>query len=144
MAFIKFACLLTSILSNQAPSPFVGAFSPALHDSIIGIAGPAGEPTLFPKGSRRRAGDNKSWLSLPSTLIKEVDVTSANNADDDNNNDDVEFSPTPPKNNNKDDDATVNVVLVTGFESFNRDLYEEAGRLLPPECKINLKGAYIL
>jgi len=34
---------------------------------------------------------------------------------------------------------SVNVVLITGFESFNRDLYEEAGRLLPPECKINLK-----
>ena len=28
---------------------------------------------------------------------------------------------------------SVNVVLITGFESFNRDLYEEAGRLLPPE-----------
>ena len=39
----------------------------------------------------------------------------------------------------KQDDSVVNVVLITGFESFNRDLYEEAGRLLPPECKINLK-----
>ena len=39
----------------------------------------------------------------------------------------------------KQDDNPVNVVLITGFESFNRDLYEEAGRLLPPECKINLK-----
>lgn len=39
----------------------------------------------------------------------------------------------------KPDDSAVNVVLITGFESFNRDLYEEAGRLLPPECKINLE-----
>jgi len=39
----------------------------------------------------------------------------------------------------KQNDSVVNVVLITGFESFNRDLYEEAGRLLPPECKINLK-----
>ena len=39
----------------------------------------------------------------------------------------------------KQDASAVNVVLITGFESFNRDLYEEAGRLLPPECKINLK-----
>ena len=39
-----------------------------------------------------------------------------------------------------DDSDTVNVVLVTGFESFNRDLYEKAGALLPPECKINLQG----
>ena len=38
------------------------------------------------------------------------------------------------------DDDAVNVVLVTGFESFNRDLYEEAGRMLPKECEINLKG----
>jgi len=39
----------------------------------------------------------------------------------------------------KQDDSVVNVVLITGFESFNRDLYEEAGRLLPTECKINLE-----
>lgn len=39
----------------------------------------------------------------------------------------------------KQDDSGVNVVLITGFESFNRYLYEEAGRLLPPECKVNLK-----
>ena len=41
-----------------------------------------------------------------------------------------------------DDDDAVNVVLVTGFESFNRDLYEEAGRMLPKECEINLKGVF--
>ena len=40
------------------------------------------------------------------------------------------------------DDDAVNVVLVTGFESFNRDLYEEAGRMLPKECEINLKGVF--
>lgn len=34
----------------------------------------------------------------------------------------------------------VNIVLVTGFESFNRDLYKEAGRLLPKEFHVNLKG----
>lgn len=40
------------------------------------------------------------------------------------------------------DDDAVNVVLVTGFESFNRDLYEEAGRMLPKECEISLKGVF--
>lgn len=34
----------------------------------------------------------------------------------------------------------VNIVLVTGFESFNRDLYKEAGKLLPRELDVNLKG----
>eukprot|EP00956_Cyclotella_meneghiniana_P034007 scaffold100848_cov37-Cyclotella_meneghiniana.AAC.2 len=33
----------------------------------------------------------------------------------------------------------VNIVLVTGFESFNRDLYKEAGKLLPRELDVNLK-----
>eukprot|EP00804_Cyclotella_cryptica_P016326 CCRYP_009901-RA/>CCRYP_009901-RA protein AED:0.09 eAED:0.09 QI:132/1/1/1/0.94/0.88/18/1271/1454 len=43
------------------------------------------------------------------------------------------------QNEDEVDADAVNVVLVTGFESFNRDLYEKAGALLPPECKINLK-----
>jgi hypothetical protein len=34
----------------------------------------------------------------------------------------------------------VNIVLVTGFESFNRDLYERAGWLLPREMGVNLQG----
>ena len=34
----------------------------------------------------------------------------------------------------------VNIVLVTGFESFNRDLYKEAGKLLPRELDVNLRG----
>jgi hypothetical protein len=34
----------------------------------------------------------------------------------------------------------VNIVLVTGFESFNRDLYERAGWLLPHEMGVNLQG----
>ncbi len=44
-------------------------------------------------------------------------------------------------NGNKDDkdDTTVNVVLTTGFESFNRDLYQKAGKLLPPQLNINLQ-----
>jgi len=42
-------------------------------------------------------------------------------------------------NRGDDNENGVNVVLVTGFESFNRELYEEAGRLLPKECKINLQ-----
>lgn len=40
-----------------------------------------------------------------------------------------------PRNN-----AKVNIVLVTGFESFNRDLYEKAGESLPKEFGVNLKG----
>ena len=39
------------------------------------------------------------------------------------------------------DDNQVGIVLVTGFESFNRDLYEKAGKLLPEEFGVNLKGA---
>ncbi|KAL7508774.1 hypothetical protein ACHAXN_005850 [Cyclotella atomus] len=39
-----------------------------------------------------------------------------------------------PRNN-----AKVNIVLVTGFESFNRDLYEKAGESLPKEFGVNLK-----
>lgn len=39
----------------------------------------------------------------------------------------------------KDDTTTVNVVLTTGFESFNRDLYQKAGKLLPPQLNINLQ-----
>jgi hypothetical protein len=38
------------------------------------------------------------------------------------------------------DEEKVNIVLVTGFESFNRDLYEKAGGLLPKEFGVNLKG----
>ena len=34
---------------------------------------------------------------------------------------------------------TVNVVLVTGFESFNRDLYRKAGQLLPLELVDNVR-----
>ena len=50
-------------------------------------------------------------------------------------------SSSPNSNNgDKSEDGGVNVVLVTGFESFNRDLYTEAGKLLPEECKVNLKG----
>ncbi|KAL7468553.1 hypothetical protein ACHAXS_008781 [Conticribra weissflogii] len=41
--------------------------------------------------------------------------------------------------NKENDSDAVNVVLVTGFESFNRDLYEQAGALLPVECKLNLQ-----
>jgi hypothetical protein len=37
---------------------------------------------------------------------------------------------------------SVNVVLVTGFESFNRELYEEAGKLLPKELNVNLQGMF--
>mmetsp|Transcript_33214 Transcript_33214/g.67944 ORF Transcript_33214/g.67944 Transcript_33214/m.67944 type:complete len:1449 (+) Transcript_33214:144-4490(+) len=41
---------------------------------------------------------------------------------------------------NEDDRSdSVNVVLVTGFESFNRDLYEQAGAIVPVECKLNLQ-----
>ena len=36
-------------------------------------------------------------------------------------------------NADREDEAVVNVVLVTGFESFNRDLYRKAGQLLPPQ-----------
>ncbi|KAL7541039.1 hypothetical protein ACHAXR_010578, partial [Thalassiosira sp. AJA248-18] len=74
-----------------------------------------------------------SSLLLSSTLVKEADVTTTNN-----NNSDDENSSSPNVDKNEDNGA-VNVVLVTGFESFNRELYEEAGRLLPTECKINLK-----
>ncbi len=45
--------------------------------------------------------------------------------------------------NKENDSDAVNVVLVTGFESFNRDLYEQAGALLPVECKLNLQGTCI-
>ena len=41
----------------------------------------------------------------------------------------------------EDNENQVNIVLVTGFESFNRDLYEKAGKLLPEEFGVNLKGA---
>jgi hypothetical protein len=34
---------------------------------------------------------------------------------------------------------TVNIVLVTGFESFNRDLYRKAGQLLPRELVDNVR-----
>ena len=56
------------------------------------------------------------------------------------NRDNEEFSLLAIDTDNDNDADTVDVVLVTGFESFNRDLYEEAGRLLSPECKVNLKG----
>ena len=73
------------------------------------------------------------WTSLFSTLVSEIDNkrTIESKPLDDN--------PEP----GEDDGDSVNVVLVTGFESFNRDLYEKAGALLPSECKINLKGAVL-
>ena len=55
---------------------------------------------------------------------------------------------TPPTQMNNDDEneenkteGVFNIVLVAGFESFNRNLYQEAVQLLPPmiSTKINLK-----
>jgi len=113
---IKLVCLLPHLLPSE-PTSFVGAFSPSALPARI---------TASQLGIRRRT----PFILQSSTLSREADVTAINNADDDGDN-----SSSP---DNGDDDA-VNVVLVTGFESFNRQLYEEAGRLLPPECKINLK-----
>ena len=64
---------------------------------------------------------------LHSTLTPETEaVTTSFNDDDDN---DIEHD-----NDNDDGNKdTVNIVLTTGFESFNRDLYQKAGQLLPPQ-----------
>lgn len=43
---------------------------------------------------------------------------------------------------NEEQGHRVNIVLVTGFESFNRDMYKEAGMLLPKEFGVNLKGEF--
>jgi hypothetical protein len=45
------------------------------------------------------------------------------------------------ENKSGNEENMVRLVLVTGFESFNRDLYEKAGALLPPECRIHLDGS---
>jgi hypothetical protein len=79
--------------------------------------------------------------ALQSTISKEE--AGLINIQDENSTSSSTFkkSSSPNSNNgNKSEDGGVNVVLVTGFESFNRDLYTEAGKLLPEECKINLKG----
>ena len=80
--------------------------------------------------------------ALQSTISKEeaglINIQDENSTSPSNT---FKKSSSPNSNNgNKSQDGGVNVVLVTGFESFNRDLYTEAGKLLPEECKVNLKG----
>ena len=76
--------------------------------------------------------------ALQSTISK--DEAELINIQDENSTSTFKKSSSPNSNNgDKSEDGGVNVVLVTGFESFNRDLYTEAGKL-PEECKVNLKG----
>lgn len=42
-------------------------------------------------------------------------------------------------NNNKDNQEVVNIVLLAGFESFNKELYTNAAASLPPDAKVNLQ-----
>ena len=71
---------------------------------------------------------------LYSTVTPEADAISSsfNNNDDDENNDESQNH-----NANKQND-TINIVLTTGFESFNRDLYQKAGQLLPSPLLSNI------
>lgn len=130
VSIIKLVCycislnlLLPDDNAGGGPPSYVGAFvSPAARHPILN--------NISVKKTR-----TPPLIVLHSTLDK-VDNTIAAN-----NNEKNSFSPDPdPNDEDEDTSDAVNVVLVTGFESFNRDLYEEAGRLLPPECKVNLKG----
>ena len=105
-----------------------------------------------PQSSRvsfsRRALSTPPFISLRSTISKEEDTAVVTTNED--GNDENSTPPVTPISTNgntikntdiNDDNSIVNVVLVTGFESFNRELYTEAGKSLPPELrnKINLK-----
>lgn len=80
--------------------------------------------------------------ALQSTISKEEEAALINIQDENSTSSSTLKKSSSPNSDtgNKREDGGVNVVLVTGFESFNRDLYTEAGKLLPEECKINLTG----
>ena len=74
---------------------------------------------------------------LGSTLTPDTDAIATSFNDDDNKDDDDEIE-TNPAENSPNNPNTVNIVLTTGFESFNRDLYQRAGQLLPPPLSQNI------
>eukprot|EP00984_Skeletonema_dohrnii_P026418 scaffold15775_cov74-Skeletonema_dohrnii-CCMP3373.AAC.2 len=75
---------------------------------------------------------------LHSTLTPETEAITTSFNDDDNDDDDDDDI---EHDNGKDDGNkdTVNIVLTTGFESFNRDLYQKAGQLLPPPLSSHIQ-----
>jgi magnesium chelatase subunit H len=98
---------------------------------------PVGFLTLQTRSSRSRTIIEIHSTLSPETTDNVVTTTSSiNNALGEDKS---------SRNNNKgkrdddDDTAAVNVVLTTGFESFNRDLYQKAGQLLPPQLNVNLQ-----
>lgn len=134
MTFIKSICLISYLLAAKQASLRVVAFSPAAFPRSIPLStrGTATRYNSPDTDGKAFPSTLQQLTSLSSTLTKEADIISANAGDDDE--EEGVLLPSEPK------DDRINVVLVTGFESFNRELYYEAGRLLPPECKINLKG----
>ena len=141
--------MLASFMTNNAfsPVPYTNnrIRSSSRHQQRLTIEIPPRRAPPFVVLSSTLANNE-----LNDTAIIDVDASNNKNIVDDRE-EEISSLPKAPiqdnnsgrdENENGSGDVVVNVVLVTGFESFNRDLYEEAGRLLPPECKVNLKGKY--
>ncbi len=51
----------------------------------------------------------------------------------------IETVPIDLQTNNNNNQEVVNIVLLAGFESFNKELYTNAATSLPPDTKVNLQ-----
>jgi len=113
---------LSSTLIILSGAWFADGFTIGSSRSLLLLPRPSNIPPPHHDARKRRIPISR----LHSTLTPETEaVTTSFNYDDDNG---IEHD------NDNDDggEDTVNIVLTTGFESFNRDLYQKAGQLLPP------------
>ena len=84
--------------------------------------------SLLVRPSDERRTPINSRLYSTVTPETEAATTAFNNDNNDEEEDDSD----------DDDESTVNIVLTTGFESFNRNLYQTAGQHLPPPLSSHL------